>query len=284
MGPDDRPLEADQSRLLDVRNVAKRFTSGRGPRREEFDALFDVSLTVGAGECLGVVGESGSGKTTLARILSGLIAADAGGAYFEGAELSPQAFEQSRQLRRRIQIVFQNPFQALNPRRAIAHSLTLPLRNFHGLSGDAARARAIELLAQVELRAEVLVRYPSELSGGQCQRIALARALAAEPRVLVLDEAVASVDALTAVRLVDLLKALRAQHGLAFVFISHDLGLVAALADRMAVLERGRLVELGTTDEVYHAPRHPYTKRLIEASEAVVFDTDVKAVAGVGFA
>ena len=140
------------------------------------------------------------------------------------------------------------------------------------------------MLAQVELRADVLVRYPSELSGGQCQRIALARALAAEPRVLVLDEAVASVDALTAVRLVDLLRALRAEHGLAFVFISHDLGLVAALADRMVVLERGRLVELGATDEVYHAPRHPYTKRLIEASEAVVFETAVEAVAGAGFA
>jgi len=127
------------------------------------------------------------------------------------------------------------------------------------------------MLEQVELKGDLLDRYPSELSGGQCQRIALARALAAEPQMLLLDEAVASVDALTAVRLMDLLRRLRSDRRLAFLFISHDLGLVASFADRIAVLERGRLVETGPTLDVYRAPSHPYTRRLLEASEAVVF-------------
>jgi peptide/nickel transport system ATP-binding protein len=256
---------------MSVRGLSKHFAEGKGSTWRTLAALVEVSLDINAGECLGLVGESGSGKTTLARIMSGLLAADGGTIRFRGVELTPRVFREDRQIRHQIQIVFQNPFQSLNPRRTIFHSLTLPLRNFHGLSPRHARRRANEILEQVELKGDLLDRYPSELSGGQCQRIALARALAAEPQLLLLDEAVASVDALTAVRLMDLLRRLRADRRLAFLFISHDLGLVASFADRIAVLERGRLVETGPTLDVYRAPNHPYTRRLLEASEAVVF-------------
>ena len=269
-------LFADRGRegkagLLSVRRLSKHFAEGKGSTRRTLAALVEVSLDIRAGECVGLVGESGSGKTTLARIMSGLLAADGGTIRFHGIDLTPRAFRENPQIRHQIQIVFQNPFQSLNPRRTIFHSLTLPLRNFHALDLGVARRRAGEMLEQVELKGDLLDRYPSELSGGQCQRIALARALAAEPQMLLLDEAVASVDALTAVRLMDLLRRLRSDRRLAFLFISHDLGLVASFADRIAVLERGRLVETGPTLDVYRAPSHPYTRRLLEASEAVVF-------------
>jgi peptide/nickel transport system ATP-binding protein len=256
--------------LLAVRGLSKRFSEGKASSKRSVEALVDVSFDVQAGECLGLVGESGSGKTTLARIVSGLLPADEGTIRFEGIELTPKVFAGDRRLRQQIQIVFQNPFQALNPRRTIFHSVALPLRNFHRLDGATARGRVGDLLEQVELKGDVLDRYPSELSGGQCQRVALARALAADPQLLVLDEAVASVDALTAVKLMDLLRALRSRGRLEFLFISHDLGLVASFADQIAVLERGRLVEMGSTLDVHRAPRHPYTRRLLEASEAVV--------------
>jgi peptide/nickel transport system ATP-binding protein len=267
----ERGQESEAAGLLSVRGLSKHFTEGKGSTKRTLAALVEVSLDIHAGECVGLVGESGSGKTTLARIMSGLLAADDGTIRFRGVDLTPRAFRENRPIRHQIQIVFQNPFLSLNPRRTIFHSLALPLRNFHALDPRAARRRAGEVLEQVELKGDLLDRYPSELSGGQCQRIALARALAAEPRMLLLDEAVASVDALTAVRLMDLLRRLRSDRRLALLFISHDLGLVASFADRIAVLERGRLVETGPTLDVYRAPSHPYTRRLLEASEAVLF-------------
>lgn len=252
-----------------VDGVGKRFSQRRGDAGT--DALRDVSFELRDRECLGVVGESGSGKTTLARILSGLEDATSGSVSFKGAPVSSSAVRRDRQLRREIQIVFQNPVTALNPRRTVEQTLRVPLANFYGLSARAARARILELLESVDLGERFLERYPHEMSGGQCQRVSVARALAAEPSVLILDESVASVDAVTALRLLELFGRLRSERGLTYVFITHDLGIVEDFSDRLIVLRHGELVEEGPTAAICRRPEHEYTRELFAASESVVF-------------
>ena len=225
--------------------------------------LHDVSLSVGRSECLALVGESGSGKTTLARVIAGLHTSRTGDVLLDGRELEPAARQRKSDACRRLQYVFQSPHNALNPRRTIGEILRVPLRHFHGLRGAAAEARAGELLEQVSLSRAVLTRDPGELSGGERQRVAIARALAAEPDVIVCDEITSALDASVQAAIVELLEELREREDVSLLFVTHNLALVRTIADRVAVLDRGRLVESGVTARVLDAPEAEYTQRLL---------------------
>ena len=232
-----------------------------GVRYGRRQVLTGVSLTVEPGEVVGVIGETGSGKSTLARAVLGLVRASTGRVVVDGEDVTTYRPRQWRALRRRgvAQYVFQDPLRSLDPDLSILDSLAEPLL----VRGDAdAESRVRDFLPRVRLGADLLDRLPGQLSGGQRQRVALARALVTEPRLVLLDEPVSALDAATRVQVLDILKGLRAG-GTALVFISHDLGSVAGLADRIAVLHDGELVETGPTRDVLTRPDHPYTRRLI---------------------
>ncbi|MGW1588157.1 dipeptide ABC transporter ATP-binding protein [Streptomyces sp. NPDC002386] len=243
--------------VLEATGLRREF--GRG--RSAFAAVDDVSLTVRRGETLGVVGESGSGKTTLGRMLVGLLEPTAGGIRYAGRPhtgVDPA-----------VQMVFQDPVSSLNPRRSVGESVADPLRARGERDERRIRARVGELLERVGLEAAHYGRYPHEFSGGQRQRVGIARALAADPRVIVLDEPVSALDVTTQAQVVALLGELQRELGLALVFIAHDLAVVRQVSDRVAVMRRGRIVESGPVDEVYDAPREPYTKQLLAAVPAL---------------
>jgi len=228
-------------------------------------AVDDVGFMVARGETFGVVGESGSGKSTLARLILRLIEPSAGRIEFNGEDLRALDAEALRRRRRGMQMVFQDPFASLNPRLTVARQLAEPIR-LHGLAeGAAVGARVARLLDEVGLRAEHAGRYPHEFSGGQRQRIAIARALAAEPDLIVADEAVSALDVSVRAQILNLLGDIKRRTRMAMIFISHDLGVVRHLADRVAVMHRGRIVELGTTAEIFASPRDDYTRRLLAA-------------------
>jgi ABC-type glutathione transport system ATPase component len=245
--------------VLDIKDLEVR----HGTRRRRRRALRGVSLSVAPGETVGVIGETGSGKTTLARAALGLVRAAAGSITVDGEDVTSYGTRQWRALRRKgvIQYVFQDPLRSLDPDLSIADSLAEPL-----LVGGAGRAEAAarvrEFLPRFRLDEDLLGRLPGELSGGQRQRVAVARALVTGPRLVILDEPVSALDSANRVQVLEILKALRAE-GVALVFISHDLGSVAGVADRLAVLYRGELVETGATRDVVTAPRHPYTRLLV---------------------
>jgi peptide/nickel transport system ATP-binding protein len=231
--------------------------------RSAVDAVADAAFALGRGETLALVGESGSGKSTLGRAVLRLQDTRPGGSIrFDGVELVGLGANALKPLRRRIQVVFQDPHASLDPRQPVARILSEPLR-IHGLPRD--RARLAALLAEVELDATALDRYPHQFSGGQRQRIAIARALATGPELLVCDEAVSALDALVRTQVLDLLERLRRERGLALLFITHDLDVAGALADRIAVMQGGRIVELGDAAQVLQAPRHDYTRALLAA-------------------
>jgi peptide/nickel transport system ATP-binding protein len=248
--------------LLSIEAVGKTFdVAGRHAR-----ALDSVTLEIVAGECHAIVGESGSGKTTLANLIIGLHAPTEGVLKWKGEALPAQ---RPLALKRAIQIVQQNPRSALNPRRQIAASIRLPL-DVHTLYARRAReGRVILLLEEVGLDASFLSRSPRDLSGGQLQRVAIARALACEPELILLDEPTSSLDVLVQARVLKLLDKLRREHGLTYLFISHDLAVVRAVADRVSVFDRGRLVETAGVEALFAAPRHEATRRLIEAIPVV---------------
>ena len=242
--------------LLSLRNVSKVF--GAGAVR----AVDDVSLDVMRGECLAIVGESGSGKSTLANMVLGIYPPSSGQILWQGEVLPPR-----RKLahRRAIQLVQQNPMSALNPRRSIGASLRLAL-DVHDIGERSKRwGRVGEVLEEVGLPAAFRDRAPSALSGGQRQRVAIARALACQSDLVVLDEPTSALDVLVQARVLKLLTELRESRGLTFMFITHDLSVVRNIADRLAVFEKGRLVELASTRKVFSDPDHPYTRRLIAA-------------------
>jgi ABC-type glutathione transport system ATPase component len=244
--------------LLSVTAISKTFGSGDGA----VHALSDVTLNVEDGECLAVVGESGSGKSTLANLVLGLFAPSAGTLVFDGTSLPAR-----RRLadRRAIQLVQQNPASALNPRRSVGASLRLAL-DVHDIGRKADRpARVAALLQDVGLPPEFATRAPRALSGGQRQRVAIARALACEARLIVLDEPTSALDVLVQAQVLRLLADLRARNGLTYLFITHDLAVVRNIADRVAVFEKGKMVELAETETIFHNPAHPYTRRLISA-------------------
>lgn len=234
-----------------------------GVRRRRRRALHGVSLSVAPGEAVGIIGETGSGKSTLARAALGLVRASAGSIAVDGEDVTAHGTRQWRALRRRgvVQYVFQDPLRSLDPDLSIETSLTEPLL-IGGATREEAAARVREFLPRVRLDEDLLGRLPGELSGGQRQRVAVARALVTGPRLVILDEPVSALDSANRVQVLEILKGLRAD-GVALVFISHDLGSVAGVADRVAVLYRGELVEAGATRDVITAPRHPYTRLLL---------------------
>ncbi|MEU9449738.1 dipeptide/oligopeptide/nickel ABC transporter ATP-binding protein [Streptomyces sp. NPDC048277] len=247
--------------LLDVRDLRVTYGGRRGRA-----AVAGVSLSVAPEETLGLVGESGSGKTTVARCVAGLLRPGAGTVTFEGRPLG-RAGRRPPELQRAVQMVFQDPRSSLNPRMTVAaiiaevwstHPVTAP-------KGD--RTEALHrLLADMGLDPEVAARRAGDLSGGQCQRVSIARALAVRPRLLVCDEAVSALDVSVQAQILRLLVDLRGRHRLAMLFISHDLGVVHQIADRVAVMRRGVIVEEGRTGEVLTAPRHEYTRALLDAA------------------
>ncbi|MDW8339293.1 MAG: ABC transporter ATP-binding protein [Thermoleophilia bacterium] len=226
----------------------------------------DVSFALGVGECLALVGESGSGKTTIARCVVGLHPPSVGRVLLEGAPLAPRARARTREERRRLQIVFQNPYDSLNPRHRVRDEIARPARVLRGLSATEARSEVEELLERVKLPARIASRYPGELSGGQRQRVAIARALAARPRILICDEVTSALDVSVQAAVLELLQELRTDLGLSLLFITHDLGVVATIADRVLVLEHGRLRETGPTERVLRSPEDAYTRRLLSAA------------------
>ena len=233
-----------------------------GPRAERH-ALAGVSLAVAAGETLGIVGESGSGKSTLARILLGLDRATSGVVTFDGRPVAPGRPHELRWFRRDMQIVFQDPLSSLDPRMTVTDIVAEPLV---GLAVPGPRdARIVEVLTSVGIDPDTRHRYPHEFSGGQQQRIAIARALAPHPKVLVADEPVSSLDVSVRAQILDLLQSLVRQFRLTLVLVSHDLGVIHSLCDRVLVLHEGRVVEQGRTAEVFAAPADPYTRRLLAA-------------------
>ncbi|MFD6423648.1 ABC transporter ATP-binding protein [Streptomyces sp. NPDC060198] len=245
--------------VLDIRDLEVRYGRGRRGR----SALHGVSLSVAPGETVGLIGETGSGKSTLARAVLGLVRASSGSILVGGEDLASFRARQWRSLRRRgvVQYVFQDPLRSLDPDLTVEASLTEPLL-IQGVARAEAADRARAFLDRVHLSAELLRRLPGELSGGQRQRVAVARALITEPALVILDEPVSALDSANRVQVLEILKELRTG-GTSLVFISHDLGSVAGTADRIAVLYRGELVEVGTAREVIGRPRHPYTRLLV---------------------
>lgn len=222
-----------------------------------------VSFELARGECLALVGQSGSGKTTIARCLVGLHRPDRGTILLDGEPLADRVRRRTVEQRRRVQYIFQSPYQSLNPRRRIGEELARPAQVLRGLSAAQARAEVGALLEQVRLPARMAERYPHQLSGGERQRVAIARALAARPDVLVCDEITSALDVSVQAAILELLGELRAELGLSALFITHDLGVVSVAADRVMVLDRGMVCESGTVADILTSPAHPYTQRLV---------------------
>jgi oligopeptide/dipeptide ABC transporter ATP-binding protein len=261
---------ADPNRpLLEVEDLHLTYRSGRrflsrGPRRPDVAAVKGLSLSVARGETVALVGESGSGKSSAARAIIRLVRPDRGRVTFDGVDVGTAEGGALRRYRERVQLVFQDPYASLNPRIAVGRAIEEVLA-VHRIEGDRAsrRQKVLALLADVGLGPEHASRYPHELSGGQRQRVGIARALAVGPELLLLDEPVSSLDVSVQAQIINLLEDLQEEHGLGYLFIAHDLAVVHHIADRVAVMYLGEIVEEGTVDEVYEHPRHPYTRALL---------------------
>lgn len=246
--------------LVDGRGLVRVFHRGGG---EILRAVDDVSLTITRGETFGLVGESGSGKSTLAAMLVALDRPTAGEITFDGRDLLKLGGRRLRQERRQMQMVFQDPVGSLNRRKTVEQSVGLPLLVHEKASRLERRKRVHELLEQVGLDRALAQRFPRELSGGQCQRVSIARAIALHPLFVVLDEAVSSVDVSIQAQILNLLRDLQQRLQLTYLFVSHDLAVVRYLASTIAVMERGKIVEQGDRDAIFTHPTHPYTRRLL---------------------
>src|SRR5271169_2327001 len=259
--------------LLEIRNLTKVYPHGEsafgGKAHSGVRAVDNVSLDIQSGETLGLVGESGSGKSTLGRLILRLIEPTAGSILFDGRDLLAASGSEMRRLRRDMQIIFQDPFASLDPRFTVEQIIAEPLI-IHGTASDAAlRARVAELLRAVGLDESALRRYPHEFSGGQRQRIGIARALALRPKFIVADEPVSALDVSVGAQIVNLLAQLQREFGLTYLFISHSMPVVRYLATRIAVMYRGKIVEVGPTEQIIERPAHPYTRSLLEATPEV---------------
>ena len=253
--------------LLEVEGLRKSFPGRRrrGRGSAEVRAVDGVDLTIGRGETLGLVGESGSGKSTTGRLVLRLVAPDEGSIRFEGREVTTAGRQELRALRRDMQMVFQDPYSSLDPLATIADVVGEPFEVHERLPKRERDERVVDLLEQVGLGATHLRRYPAEFSGGQRQRIAIARALALNPKLIVCDEPVSALDVSTQAQVVNLLEDLQATHGLAYLFIAHDLAVVRHASHRIAVMYLGRIVEVGEAETVWREPKHPYTEALLSA-------------------
>jgi peptide/nickel transport system ATP-binding protein/oligopeptide transport system ATP-binding protein len=254
------------SELLRAENLVKHFPvrGGWGRAKRFVHAVDGVSFTLAAGETLALVGESGCGKSTTGRLALRLIEATAGSVRFDGRDLFALDARALRAERARMQVIFQDPYASLNPRMTVGEIVGEPLM-LHGLAQGRRRERVAEILALVGLAASHAQRYPHEFSGGQRQRIGIARAIAVEPRLIVCDEPVSALDVSIQAQVVNLLEDLQARLGMAYLFIAHDLAVVKHIADRVAVMYLGRIVEIGDKRDVFDSPRHPYTQALLSA-------------------
>ncbi|WP_417807702.1 oligopeptide/dipeptide ABC transporter ATP-binding protein [Thioclava sp.] len=254
---------------LQVTDLSKIFPVGKklfGGAKGAVKAVHPITLSVETGETLGIVGESGCGKSTLARMLVGLLPASTGRIEIEGEALNTA---DPAEFGKRIQYVFQDPISSLNPRKTIHKIMDTPLKLLHKMDRPAREKRILDIFESVNLRADFLDRYPHEFSGGQAQRIGIARALAAQARILILDEPVSALDVSVQAQVLNLLADLKREFGLTYLFISHDLAVVEAVSDRIAVLYFGSVVEEGRAEEIFANPRHPYTKLLAESAPVV---------------
>ena len=266
-GERSRGLRGDEPTLLEARGLAKSFYFREGLlKKRELKAVKGASFRIAKGKTLGVVGESGSGKTTVALLVARLHQATAGEVCFEGRDLLKVDARHAMPYKRRIQIVFQNPYASLNPRFTVAQILTEPL-TIHGIGADDGerRAMAAELLTKVGLPPLSLEKYPHEFSGGQRQRIAIARALTLKPELLICDESVSALDVSVQAQLLNLLQDLQDEYSMSYLFISHDLAVVRYMADEVMVMKDGEVVEIAGPDELYANPQHPYTRLLLSS-------------------
>jgi oligopeptide transport system ATP-binding protein len=255
--------------LVEIRNLTKVFPLGETVFRKasgNVRAVDDVSLDIEAGETLGLVGESGSGKSTLGRLILRLTEPTSGSVKFSGHDVLAARGGELRRLRRDMQIVFQDPFASLNPRMRVREIVSEPLHIHNSGSGRERHDRARELMKAVGLDESALARYPHEFSGGQRQRIGIARSLALKPKFIVCDEPVSALDVSVAAQIVNLLARLQREFGLTYLFISHSMPVVRYLATRIAVMQRGRIVEIAETDQIISSPAHPYTRTLLQAT------------------
>lgn len=247
--------------ILDVKDLTKNFYKNK----QLFTAVNHISFQLRQGECLGLVGESGCGKSTTVKMLTHLLKPDSGEILLEGTEIQHLKGKALKKLYTEIQMVFQIPQDSFDPRRTLGDSIMESMRN-HNVSRKEAQNRLWQLLQQVELPSELADRYPNQVSGGQCQRAAIARALAVNPKILICDEATSALDVTVQAQIIELLKRLQQEMDLSILLISHDLALVQHLCDRVLVMYQGNIVEQGTPDRVINAPENDYTKMLIEAA------------------
>ena len=262
-------LQTESLPLVRASNLVKYYSIRGGVFNKEIasvKAVDGVSMTIRQGETVGLVGESGCGKTTFGRAILRLEEPTSGEVFFEGENILAYDYNQMRALRKKMQIIFQDPFSSLNPRKTVSHIIGEPLL-IHGVKNRLERnERVLELLNVVGLRKEHMRRYPHQFSGGQRQRIGVARALALNPKLIVCDEAVSALDVSIQAQVINLLKDLQEEFGLTYLFISHDLSVVEHVSDRVAVMYLGKIVELANGKELYQTPLHPYTQALLSAS------------------